>query len=98
MRNQPRSRINTTHRNPQSQMLRIAIGIQSAECVSGAEGTSEGLSVNGWAICCIASETYGGASFVAIWLVAIALQGPLPRSISSANGTRNLTDAISHKQ
>ena len=96
MRSQSLSRISMIAANPHAQTARIAMETQSrAPCGDGAGGRAP---ENGWLICAILKEIAGAAIRAATFWAAGAHSRWLPRLISSEKGTKNLSEALSHKQ
>src|SRR6266446_7062717 len=96
MRSHPRNRISATLANPHAHTPRIDRGTQLR--VSRVDSAGGKVSGKGWLICIIVNETAGAAIRVAIFWAAGAHCRWLPRVISSANGARNLNDALNHSQ
>lgn len=95
-RSQPRNRINNRVAKPDTHKRRIAKEVQLIAWV--AEGAETRVLENGRTTCATSNDIIGGAIPVAIFLATIAPHRLLPSLISGANGTRNLTDALSHNQ
>jgi hypothetical protein len=91
MRIQARRRIRAMARKPQAHTARSAMIGQFAECcAAGAKESVPGTGCASWIMACAtAGAAMGGA------LRGSAFHRVVPRPISSENGTRNLSEAVS---
>ncbi len=78
---------------PQNHRAVSAIGVQSTEAAADGVGSNDG---NGCAIWSMTTDTTGGDGGSSPLGAGVGQLSEAPRFSSSANGTRNFSDAVSH--